>query len=64
MITAKEVAEVKATKLFNTLLVMRMNVGIYNIYSFKYGKKELRLQGGSPEEVAKFINGFYGYAWR
>lgn len=64
MLTAKEVAEVSSRKLFNTLLVMRVGEKLYDVYGFRYGVKHIKLSKGSPEDVAEFINGFYGYNWR
>ena len=60
MITTEMVTSVVTTALFfDRLTVKRLGEDVFSIISYSYGEEELRHKGGTAEEIAKFMNGYF-----
>ncbi|MED4456146.1 hypothetical protein [Metabacillus fastidiosus] len=59
-ITADNISNIKKDKIFfDKLKVQRIGADFFEIIGFYYGEEESRFKGGN-EEVAKYLNGYFG----
>lgn len=60
MITTEMVTSVVTSALFfDRLTVKRLGKDVFSIISYSYGEEEVRHKGGTAEEIAKFMNGYF-----
>ena len=62
MIKASDILAVKTEKMFRDLKVKKVGDRVYYVIGYYYGEEEVKLLGNA-EDVARFINGYYGLGY-